>query len=66
MSNQEPVPRGWVRDIDRGVAQQHGTQQCPDVEGGLTQGVIREAGAQRVDDRRGAIAEVHCDFYIGA
>ena len=58
VSHHEPVPRGWVRDVDRGVAQKHGAQQCPDVEGGLAQGVISEASVQRVDDRRGAIAEM--------
>lgn len=53
MGSHKPVPGRWVRDIDRSVALQH-----LDEEGGLHRGVGRKAGAQWVDDRRGAIAEV--------
>lgn len=34
------------------------------MEGGMGQGVVREAGAQRVDDRRGAIAEMPARDYV--
>lgn len=54
----KPVPRGWVGDVHRGVVQQHGAQQSPDLEGGLPDGVVGEAGAQWVDDGRGSMAEV--------
>lgn len=49
----KPVPRCWVGDIERGVVLQHLEE-----EGGLHGGIVGEAGAQWVDHRRGAIAEV--------
>ena len=53
MGGHKPVPRCWVGDIDRGVVLQHLEE-----EGGLHRGIVGEAGAQWVDDRRGAVAEV--------
>lgn len=53
VGSHEPVAGCWVGDVEGSVALQH-----LDEEGGLHRRVGREAGAQRVDDRRGAITEV--------
>lgn len=53
MGHHKPVPGGWVGDVEGSVAVQH-----LDEEGGLHRAVGGEAGAQRVDDRRGTITEV--------
>lgn len=53
MGGHKPVPGCWVGDVDGGVAVQHLEE-----EGRLNGGVVREAGAQWVDNRRGTIAEV--------
>ena len=53
MGGHKPVPGCWVGDVDGGVAVQHLEE-----EGGLNGGVVREAGAQWVDDGRGTVAEV--------
>lgn len=53
MGRHKPVPGGWVGDVEGSVAVQH-----LDEEGGLHGAVGGEAGAQRVDDRRGTITEV--------
>ena len=53
MGSHKPVPRCWVGDVDGGVALQHFEE-----EGGLHGGTVGEAGAQWVDHRRGAVAEV--------
>lgn len=61
MGGHEPVPGGRVGNVDGGIAPRCGAQRHPDLEGGLHRGVVREAGAQRVDDRRGAGTEVPGD-----
>lgn len=53
VGSHKPVTGCWVGDVEGSVALLH-----LDEEGGLHGRVGREAGAQRVDDRRGAVTEV--------